>query len=91
MECFKAFNPLCKRYPTYRLQPVVVEWFKKSSEQGHSDSPYYLAEMYENGTGTALDLEKALYWYEQTKKSYPLMVEEEISRVKALLKQKRDL
>ena len=25
MECFKAFNPLCKRYPTYRLQPVVVE------------------------------------------------------------------
>ena len=49
----------------YRLNKpeLALDWCKKAAELGRADSQWRLGTMYEEGFGTVVDCEKALYWY----------------------------
>lgn len=46
-----------------------LSWLLKSAEQGHDQAQYLVGRMYENGTGTNKDLDKAIYWYRNSAKN----------------------
>lgn len=45
----------------------VFEFQSKLASQGNAKAQYFLAQMYEQGRGTAANAEQAKYWYEQAK------------------------
>ena len=45
----------------------VFEFQSKLASQGNAKAQYFLAKMYEEGRGTAVNPEQATYWYEQAK------------------------
>ena len=57
-------------------EKLGFEWLKQGAAAGDYYCTYRLAECYHTGTGTEVDLEKFLYWYE---KFYYLIEDEEIS------------
>jgi TPR repeat protein len=42
---------------------TAMEEFIKAAKLGHDEAQYLLAYMYENGIGSAVDIEKAIEWY----------------------------
>jgi TPR repeat protein len=47
----------------------VFEFQSKLANQGNAKAQYFLAQMYEQGRGTAADAEQAKHWYEQAKQN----------------------
>ena len=47
----------------------VFEFQKKMATNGSAKAQFFLAQMYEQGRGTRVDMEQAKYWYEQAKKN----------------------
>lgn len=45
----------------------VFEFQSKLANKGNAKAQYFLAQMYEEGRGTAADAEMAKHWYEQAK------------------------
>lgn len=43
----------------------AFEWYLKAAKGGFESALYNLAVLYEEGTGTKLNLPEALYWYKQ--------------------------
>ena len=43
----------------------AIEWYQKAADQGNLDAQYNLGCMYQSGIGTAKDISKAIYWFEQ--------------------------
>ena len=51
------------------LNKPVFEFQNKLANKGVATAQYHLAQMYEEGRGTAVDLNMAGYWYEQAKQN----------------------
>lgn len=49
------------------LEKPVFEFQSKLANKGNARAQYYLAQMYEEGRGTAVDAKLAQHWYEQAK------------------------
>ncbi len=49
------------------LEKPVFEFQSKLANKGNARAQYYLAQMYEEGRGTAADAELAKHWYEQAR------------------------
>ena len=45
----------------------VFEFQSKLANQGNAKAQYFLAQMYEQGRGTAVNAELAKHWYEQAR------------------------
>lgn len=57
------------------VQQGIFDAYLKLASGGDAVAQYVVAQRYENGKGTAKNLEKALYWYEMAaKQNYPLAV-----------------
>ncbi len=54
---------------TADMDRPVFEFQKKMATQGYAKAQYFLAQMYEQGRGTTVDIEQAKYWYEQARKN----------------------
>ena len=46
-----------------RMPTDAMKYFEKAAEKGHIDARYELARMYEKGIGSAVDMEKAMEYY----------------------------
>ena len=44
-------------------ESTANEWFLKAAEQGNMEAQFNLAASYKYGSGTNVDMEKALFWY----------------------------
>ena len=57
------------------VQQGIFDAYLKLASGGDAVAQYVVAQRYENGKGTAKNLEKAMYWYEMAaKQNYPLAV-----------------
>lgn len=55
------------------VQQGIFDSYLKLANEGDVVAQYVVAQRYETGKGTALDMEKAYYWYEMAaKQNYPL-------------------
>lgn len=55
------------------VQQGIFDSYLKLANEGDVVAQYVVAQRYENGKGTAQDMEKAFYWYEMAaKQNYPL-------------------
>jgi hypothetical protein len=55
------------------VQQGIFDSYLKLANEGDVVAQYVVAQRYENGKGTAKDMEKAFYWYEMAaKQNYPL-------------------
>lgn len=55
--------------PAADMDKPVFEFQRKMAASGNAKAQFFLAQMYEQGRGTAIDKDQAEYWYEQAKKN----------------------
>ena len=62
-----AFSAVSEEALASDFDKPVFEFQSKLANKGSAKAQYYLAQMYEEGRGTAADARLAKHWYEQAK------------------------
>ncbi len=68
-------------------QETGFRLIKKEAENGDVDSMSYLADCYENGNGTPVDLKLALYWYQKAEAAGKNNLNEKIEHLEKRIKE----
>lgn len=68
LTIFLLFTSGLQALPDVQVTPAEFKAYQKAAELGNADAQYNLADSYEFGFGTPIDLEKAFYWYTQAAK-----------------------
>ena len=60
--CYNRYYPIRDSARAALQKAEALQWYEKAAEQGHDHGVVACANMYREGKGTPVDLEKARYW-----------------------------
>ncbi|CAD8084350.1 unnamed protein product [Paramecium primaurelia] len=63
----------------------AFDWYLQAAKGGFENAQYNLAVLYEEGTGTKLNLQQALYWYKQAAQAGNIEAKEAVTRLSPLV------
>ncbi|CAD8068203.1 unnamed protein product [Paramecium primaurelia] len=63
----------------------AFDWYLQAAKGGFENAQYNLAVLYEEGTGTKLNLQQALYWYKQAAQAGNIEAKEAVTRLSPIV------